>query len=539
MPSSIKTDAKTQNLTKRPFLSCVVAKLYSIFKGRTMSFPLSKSKLQTFHQCPKKLWLEKHHPELASPNEMSQLIMDRGTAFGNAVRSYCPGGILIAEKNPQKAIDETSALLKSFEAGAKRVPLYEAAFAYKGVIVRVDILDPLVDGSWELIEVKSGSLKPSYLRDAATQALVVRNSGAGVLISKISLGVPNKKYIRPNSANWTGILMPEDKTVEANELMAEIEASIEPAAATLKLTTAPDIAIGDRCTDPHDCGFITHCSNAKLSENENIIVPVWYLAQKPTAAIVKNFLPTIRDLADAEDKYLKKLIHRKMKEVAKGKPYYLDPALKAHLAAQPFPRYFLDYETNNTPLPLWTGTGPGEVVPFQFSIHVWTEKDAPLKHFEFIASTNADPRPALVAALVSAIDTPGPVYAWNGKKTEGPITKKLAELFPNDASALLKIAKSCSENDPLPHFNNWIYFPKMAGQWGLKAISKAVLPTNPYASLEIKNGVDAMKFYEKYLDMPQGPDRTRLEDHLKAYCGVDTSVMVDIWRTIEEMPASP
>jgi hypothetical protein len=217
----------------------------------------------------------------------------------------------------------------------------------------------------------------------------------------------------------------------------------------------------------------------------------------------------------------------------------LDPALKAHLAAQPFPRYFLDYETNNPPLPLWTGTGPGEPIPFQFSVHVWVAQDAPLQHFEFLASTNADPRPALAQALLAAISTPGPVYAWNGNTTEGPITEKLCAHYPLGATALLRIAESCRANDPLKQFRQWMYFPKMEGDWGLKAVSKSVLPANPYASLVIKNGVEAMKAYEKYLEMPAGPDRTTLEDDLKAYCGVDTSVMVDIWRAIEKMPASP
>jgi hypothetical protein len=84
-----------------------------------------------------------------------------------------------------------------------------------------------------------------------------------------------------------------------------------------------------------------------------------------------------------------------------------------------------------------------------------------------------------------------------------------------------------------------MYFPKMAGDWGLKSIAKSILPANPYAGLAIKNGVDAMKGYEKYLAMPIGPDRAQLEVDLKEYCGVDTSVMIDIWKTIQNMRVSP
>jgi hypothetical protein len=37
-----------------------------------------------------------------------------------------------------------------------------------------------------------------------------------------------------------------------------------------------------------------------------------------------------------------------------------------------------------------------------------------------------------------------------------------------------------------------------------------------------------MKGYNKYLNMPQGAERTRLEIDPKLYCGLDTAVMVDI-----------
>jgi hypothetical protein len=47
-----------------------------------------------------------------------------------------------------------------------------------------------------------------------------------------------------------------------------------------------------------------------------------------------------------------------------------------------------------------------------------------------------------------------------------------------------------------------------------------------------------MRGYEKYLAMPSGPERVQLEAQLKEYCGIDTAVMVDIWKHIQSMPAS-
>ena len=77
----------------------------------------------------------------------------------------------------------------------------------------------------------------------------------------------------------------------------------------------------------------------------------------------------------------------------------------------------------------------------------------------------------------------------------------------------------------------------MKGDWGLKSVAKSILSTNPYDSLSIKNGVEAMKGYNQYLTMTQGAERTRLETGLKLYCGLDTAVMVDIWKKTLSMDA--
>jgi hypothetical protein len=504
-----------------------------------MSFPLSKSKLQSHYQCPKKLWLEVHEPELAQYSEIQKLILERGTAFGDAVRSLYADGILIKEKTSDEALKKTAELLNQFLVGQKRLPLFEAAFLYSGVIVYADLLVPQVDGTWELIEVKSGRLKENNLRDVAIQALVIKNSGFPITLSKINIGVPNTKFVYLNPGDFAGVLDIIDVTKEARNLFEEIESSIEPAKKTLKLSTAPEKSIGEHCKTPHVCRFIDHCSKAQLGPDENIIVPVWHLSRSPMTQIVQELLPEARDLANVNDCELFTPIQRKMREVACGKRYYLDPDLQSFLANQPFPRYFLDYETSNPPLPLWLGSRPNESIPFQFSVHVWKSPDAPLEHFEFLATTDKDPRQQFAKELIKVIKSPGPIFAWNGRQTEGPITIGLCEHYPAGSDELMQIANNCRANDPLPRFRKWIYFPKMAGDWGLKSIANAVLSTNPYADLVIKNGVDAMNAYEEYLNMPHGPERAKRERDLKRYCGVDTAVMVDIWRAVLVTPASP
>lgn len=510
-----------------------------------MSYLLSKSKLQSYQQCAKKFWLEINQPGLAKTDDAQQLVLDRGTKFGTAVRSCFVGGKLIEETHSLKAVQETRELLDTFVSVAKRTPIFEAAFTYKGVLVRVDVMNPLRDGTWEFIEVKSGTIKfgedvkAHHLRDAAIQYFVAEHSGAPIEISKVNLGVPLGEFVLAERANLTNILNRVDVTTRAKNLFTDIETSILSASLVSQQTQEPTLPIGVQCRAPHKCGFATYCTGAELKTGESICVPVWHLSKDPLTEIVQKFLPKTRNLALVEDADLKRPIHLKMKRVAGGQAYFLDPQLHTFLFDQSFPRYFLDYETNNSPLPLWIGTRPGEVIPFQFSIHKWAAPNATLQHFEFIADTTDDPRASLAEELLSVIHEPGSVFAWNGRGTEGPITEKLCQHYPAGAVELRRIADSCRFNDPLRRFRDWFYFPQMAGNWGLKSIAKSILPTNPYDKLKIRNGVEAMRSYERFLDTPPSTTRDALKEDLLEYCKVDTLVMIDIWRVVSKLATNP
>jgi hypothetical protein len=80
-------------------------------------------------------------------------------------------------------------------ADASVPAVFEAAFEYDGIRIRVDVLERLGSGAWGLREVKSsGGLKHHFIDDIALQAYVLR--GAGVTISSIELLHVNTGYMR-------------------------------------------------------------------------------------------------------------------------------------------------------------------------------------------------------------------------------------------------------------------------------------------------------------------------------------------------------
>lgn len=391
-----------------------------------------------------------------------------------------------------------------------------------------------------MLEIKSGTLKhgadpkPHYVRDVATQAWVLRQCGLD--ISRIELGQADGEFLLPADRNVEGILRRIDVTTQANEMADQIRQTVQAALLTVSQQVEPERQVGSHCSAPNHCNFIDYCSNAILGNDETFKVPVWHLASQPNTKIVSQLMKDgYRDLAFVPESKLERRMHRVMQEIAKGTlPLYVDPKLREHLINQPFPRYFLDYETNNPTLPLWPGTHPGEVVPFQFSIAKWASRDSALEIFDFLSeSLEEDPRANLSIALANALDQPGPVYAWNGKSTEGPITFKLAERFPEQYAVLSRVAQSCRDMDPVPLFREWFYHPGMGGDWGLKSIVRAIFPQSPYEKLRIANGVEAMREYEKFLKMGYGVERDLIRDALIEYCNTDTRVMVDIWKFIE------
>ena len=79
--------------------------------------------------------------------------MDIGREVGQKAHLLFPGGVRIEEEPWQhtEAVIRTAALMND-----ARVPaIFEAAFEYENIRIRVDVLERLADGTWGLREVKS------------------------------------------------------------------------------------------------------------------------------------------------------------------------------------------------------------------------------------------------------------------------------------------------------------------------------------------------------------------------------------------------
>ncbi len=120
---------------------------------------LTKSRFKVAYECPAKLYYNEQ-PELYAnknrDNEFLQALAQGGFQVGALAKLYYPGGVDLEDvKNSQEALKQTTELLKQ-----DKVTIYEAAIAFEGFLVRVDIL--VKDGNHvALYEVKSKSIDPN------------------------------------------------------------------------------------------------------------------------------------------------------------------------------------------------------------------------------------------------------------------------------------------------------------------------------------------------------------------------------------------
>ena len=484
---------------------------------------LSKSKLLSYRQCPKRLWLEVHRPGLREDSAQTQAVFAIGHDVGSlARRLYDPAqtGTLIDVQRDgfANALARTRELVQTSSA-----PIFEAGFTGGGGLAFADILLPVATGNeraWRMVEIKSSSSVKSYHHDdAAIQHFVATE--AGVPLAQIAIGHIDTSWVYPGAECYDGIFVEEDLTQEASARHAEVRNWINDARVIVGRSTPPPRATGPHCCDPFECGFLKHC----LSEEPQVEHPVAWLPRVQTGSL-RDLLaqPDIRSLAQVPDELLTEKQRRVKEHTLAGTVYFDRQAAAAELAKVPLPALFLDFETIAFAVPIWVGTRPYEQIPFQYSLHRQAA-DGTLAHHAFLDLSGTDPSRKIAEDLVRECAGDEPVFAYN-QAFEGRCLGQLAERFADLREPLLAIASRL--HDLLPIVRENYYHPSQRGSWGLKAVLPALVPELSYEALEgVRDGGAAQDAYAKAIS----PDTTaeqkaEIERQLLAYCHLDTLAMV-------------
>lgn len=477
---------------------------------------LSKSRFVAGAQCLKRLYLQVYEPELAAaPDEATDAILNQGTEVGELARCAFPGGVTVEEGYGEidLALEKTRQLIADV-----RIPaIFEAAFRYKAVIIRVDILQRLPRNQFRLIEVKSTtSVKDYHIWDVAIQRHVV--VGCGINVAAACLMHLNRDYVYDGQEyRFPKLFKTEDLTKEINKLDRELPKLLRREWRVLKDDSPPEIEPGPQCQDPVECEFHDQCHEP---------LPAGHVSELPRisgakiAALVDQGITLISEIP--EDFPLGALATRAREAVRRGRTWLSDD-LSQEIGKLKYPLAFMDFETLNPALPRHAGMRPYDHIPFQWSVHRKQSPESQLEHFGYLSTDDADPRRQFIESLCWVLKGKGHIVVYN----QGFESKRLSELaswLPEYACQIGEIQNRLW--DLLPIVRRNVYHPGFRGSYSIKDVLPALLPGMTYEGMEVANGGEAGLAWDELVRGDSGEgEKERLRKALLAYCAQDTPAM--------------
>jgi len=477
---------------------------------------LSKSRYISGCQCPLKLWYECHEPQLAElPGVVQQAIFDTGNAVGALARERYQGGHLVefGPRQPEQAMAKTAELM----ADPSVEVIFEGAFLYKDVLVRVDVLERKAMG-WNLIEVKSGTKVKDGVhdRDVAVQLWVLRGSDVAVVSSGVL--TLNREYVYDGvNLNLDRLFKFHDISELAAILQTDVEQEIQRSQEMLHAASAPDIDPGEQCSKPYKCQYYAHCTR-------NLVTPEHPLSEIPKLHKNKSDLlesDGIDSIVDVPVDFPLTGRQAIVRDAVVNDEEYISEDLAVEITNVTYPIYYLDFETFSPAIPRYAGTHPYQLIPFQFSVHIERAKES-LQHIEYLHEDDGDPRRLFAGNLLSTLGREGSicVYTSYERRVIQELAKAVPELSDQLTALLDRLWDLCKV------IEDYYYHKDFGGSYSIKKVLPVLVPELSYATLSIQDGLAAAAVYERALNSEYPEERQKTFSDLKEYCGLDTLAMV-------------
>jgi len=484
---------------------------------------LSKSKYLTGLQCPKCLWMQIHKPErIPEADAVTQYVFDQGHLVGDCAKRLFPGGIDIQHDDFMDNVATTKKLI------AERKPLFEAGILAGAIYSRLDILNPLGDDKWEIIEIKSGtSAKDVYVDDVSFQKHCCDK--AGLEIGTCKLGFINSQYVRAGEIDPHKLFILDDISARVDEVSEGIEERVLGLHKVISDKACPEASIGPHCLAPYECLLRAECWGF-LPENS-----IFDLRGGKTRqfSLFEQGILSIEGIPDDIPLSRQQKIQKEC--VMTGKVHVEKEEIRRFLDKLEYPLYYLDFETFGPAIPIYDGTRPYQDIPFQFSLHVVESDTSEPVHHSFLAEGTEDPRPHILRELRTLLGSDGSIIAYNAGFEEG-VLRELVDAFPNYTDWLADILPRMV--DLLFPFTNFHYYS--ASQKDTASLKK-VLPAvtgKGYEELGIGAGMDASVAYGRILcGNPTQEEIAKVRADLLKYCKLDTEGMIWIVDKLKELSA--
>lgn len=474
---------------------------------------LTKSKYLNGLQCPRLLW-HADRKLLPKVSIADQHRFDQGSEFETQVKKLFPNGVDISRTEFKDNLEKTNLLLKENKL------IFEAGFKEEELFIRADVLEPTKNG-WNLYEIKSTTeVKDQHIPDLAFQKYVIEKSG--IKINQCFVLFLNKEYVKHGEINPNELVSQEEVTAQV-ELVDDIEKNTEKYLKIIQQQNTPAITISQKCNKPYECPLKKECWGT-LPENNVLHLTNWRQYWK----LFEQGILDLKDIPKGTELKPKDEIIRDA--VLKKKVFVSKEHIIHFMKTLQYPLYHFDFETFDTAIPIYDNSRPYQKIPFQYSLHV-QQKDNSLKHFEYLATGDEDPRIKLLDQLKDEIGSKGSVIVFN-KAFETSVLTQLARDFPQHKDWIQNVLDRIVDL-AVPFQNFYYYSPSQKGSYSIKKVLPAITGKG-YSELEINNGADAsVKYFNNHIK--EKLKDKELRENLLKYCCLDTEGMVWIMKELEKM----
>jgi hypothetical protein len=479
-------------------------------------------------QCARRLWLAARAPELgeasARADERAARTRTRRELAERAAALF-PDAHAVVEPDVASAVVRTRALV----ADASVARIRSAVFAADGAVARVDFVERIDARRFGLCFVRA-ALRPNEATfdDLAFDYHVTR--AAGVEIASVELVLLDGDFVRgAQEPDAHALLRRSDVTREVAYLAGDLEARLRGQRETLALANAPEVEPSPHCRRPDTCEFLAHCTARKPADWIGYLPG---LREGPYKQLREQGVERMAELPEA---FLRTPSQRNARASLARGGVFAARDLARRLDGFGPPADCLDFEAILPEIPVFPGTRPFEVVPFQWSAHLHREGTEPA-HAEFLADGRSDPRRTFAESLIAALakrELPILVYS----SFEDDVLAALARAFADLAEPLERLRARL--RDLLPVLRRAVYHPGFQGSFSLKRVAPVLCPGFGFADLAgIADGGAASRAWLQLARGELAPERAaEVLAELRLYCARDSSALARLLPALRALEA--
>ena len=438
---------------------------------------LTADDLRHWRACERRYWLRRQRalgeagapPSAAEADVGAEPAVVFGPSPGDALRATFPGAIAIpAPRTPAdwaEAVRLTAACLDHPRLHAEGGAVFGACLVSDdGAQACIDVVAGGERGL-RLFKLRHATVgDEADVDDMALWAHVAAR--CGLRVQSVGLLLVDIDFIYPGHGCYAGLF----REVDLGPVLGS-----RPAASWLVAMRAcergaePPAQPSAACTQHGTCEFASHCgvsaaAVAAVPDNARLEIVGRDLAASLRDEGHTSLLSVpVQRLADPRHR-------RALRAIQRHAPEH-DDALAPLIQALPWPRHLLRIDTIGFAVPIWPGTRPYQVLPFQWSCAVASAPGQPWQPHGYLADASGDPRRAFAESLLKALGSHGAVIAYNAGFERNRI-QELALQFTDLAPALQALLPRVVDLFQIARAH--YYHPAMNGSWSFKAMARAV-----------------------------------------------------------------